>query len=71
MDEESQLISLNRGVEHFKIPFTLKRKYFEDKRLKPKYFLTDTTGVISSPVLDYNEMNHFILGMGMAIEYIK
>ena len=43
---------------------TVYPKISEDKRVKtPKFFLQQGAETIS-PVLDYNEMNHFILGMG-------
>lgn len=39
------------------------QKNFEDKRKKiNRYFLT-INGVSISPVLDYDKMNYFILGM--------
>ena len=42
----------------------LHEKQYSDKRKKvSKFFLQDGAETIS-PVLDYNEMNHFILGMG-------
>ena len=42
----------------------LHEKQYSDKRKKvSKFFLQDGAKTIS-PVLDYNEMNHFILGMG-------
>ena len=43
---------------------TIYPKISVDKReKKPKFFLQQGAETIS-PVLDYNEMNHFILGMG-------
>ena len=44
-------------------------KYFEDKRKSiQKYFLT-INGVSISPILDYEQMNHFILGFSKAMKF--
>ena len=68
--EETQ--ALNNAIEHFNLPFTLVIKDFFDGRKKPKFYLVKNSETWhSSPVLDYNQMNHYILGMGMAVEHIK
>ncbi len=72
MKTEEEITALNNLLGHFKLPFVIVNKYFNNKRIKTKFYLVmgaDTK--VSSPVLDYNQMNHFILGMGMAVEYIK
>ena len=38
-----------------------------DKRKKPKYYLTDSRCAIS-PKLDYNTLNHFMLGYSIALK---
>ena len=40
---------------------TVHIRYFEDKRKRPKYFLCKCL-VSISPVLNYNDLNHFMLG---------
>lgn len=45
-------------------------KYFDDYRKKPKFFVKLGMECIS-PVLDYDKMNHFLLGYRRAIEIIK
>ena len=42
----------------------LHEKQYSDKRKKVSKFFLQDGAVTISPVLDYNEMNHFILGMG-------
>jgi len=64
--------ALNNAISHFNLPFVLVNKYFNDGRAKTKFFLVlaeNTT--VSSPTLNYDQMNHFILGMGMTKEYLK
>ena len=48
--------------------FEIHQKYFEDKRKTTKmYFLhNQKTGETISPVLDYENLNHFILGFSKA-----
>ena len=61
----SQLEALNNALQYFGFKnVILHEKQYSDKRKKvSKFFLQQGSGTIS-PVLDYNEMNHFILGMG-------
>ena len=65
METITQLEALNNAVSHFGLKnVILHEKQYSDKRKKvSKFFLQDGAKTIS-PVLDYNEMNHFILGMG-------
>jgi hypothetical protein len=42
-------------------------KYIEDKRKKKKMYFLTIFGNSISPVLDYDNMNHFILGFSKAI----
>ena len=61
----SQLEALNNALQYFGFKnVILHEKQYSDKRKKvSKFFLQQGSETIS-PVLDYNEMNHFILGMG-------
>lgn len=69
MTTDKEAIALQNAIDHFKIPFTLVRKVYDDKRVKTKFFLVGETNSVMSPTLNYDKMNHFILGMGMAKEY--
>ena len=65
MKTNTKLEALNNAVSYFGFKnIILHEKQYSDKRKKvSKFFLQDGAKIIS-PVLDYNEMNHFILGMG-------
>ena len=65
MKTNTQLEALNNALNSFGLTnLTVYPKLSQDKRLKtPKFFLQQGLETIS-PVLDYNEMNHFIFGMG-------
>ena len=65
METTTQLEALNNSLSHFGLKnIILHEKQYSDKRKKvSKFFLQDGVKTIS-PVLDYNEMNNFILGMG-------
>ena len=65
METITQLEALNNAVSYFGFKnIILHEKQYSDKRKKvSKFFLQQGENRIS-PVLDYNEMNHFILGMG-------
>ena len=65
METNTQLEALNNAVSYFGLKnVILHEKQYNDKRKKvSKFFLQDGAKIIS-PVLDYNEMNCFILGMG-------
>ena len=65
METITQLESLNNSLIYFGLKnVILHEKQYSDKRKKvSKFFLQQGVKTIS-PVLDYNEMNHFILGMG-------
>ena len=64
METITQLEALNNALNSFGLKnVILHEKQYSDKRKKvSKFFLQDGAKTIS-PVLDYNEMNHFILGM--------
>ena len=65
METNTQLEALNNALIYFGFKnVILHEKQYSDKRKKvSKFFLQQGQETIS-PVLDYNEMNHFILGMG-------
>ena len=65
METKTQLEALNNSLIYFGLKnIILHEKQYSDKRKKVrKFFLQDRAKTIS-PALDYNEMNHFILGMG-------
>ena len=65
METTTQLEALNNALSYYGFKnVILHEKQYSDKRKKvSKFFLQQGEETIS-PVLDYNEMNHFILGMG-------
>ena len=65
METTTQLEALNNALQYFGFEnVILHEKQCSDKRKKiSKFFLQQGAKTIS-PVLDYNEINHFILGMG-------
>ena len=65
METKTQLEALNNSLSYFGLKnIILHEKQDSDKRKKiSKFFLQHGAKTIS-PALDYNEMNHFILGMG-------
>ena len=64
METITQLEALNNALNSFGLKnVILHEKQYSDKRKKvSKFFLQDGAKTIS-PVLNYNEMNNFILGM--------
>ena len=69
METNKQLEALNNSLSHFGLKnIILHEKQYSDKRKKvSKFFLQQGVKTIS-PVLNYNEMNCFILGMGAVKE---
>ena len=65
MNAQQQMEALQNALNSFGLTnIILHEKQYSDKRKKvSKFFLQQGVKTIS-PVLDYNEMNHFILGMG-------
>ena len=65
METIKQLEALNNALNYFGLKnINLHEKQYSDKRKKvSKFFLQQGVKTIS-PVLTYNEMNCFILGMG-------
>lgn len=48
---------------------TIHEKIHEDKRRKVKKYFIQLNGTTYSPVLDYQNMNHFILGFLKALRH--
>ena len=65
MNAQQQMEALQNALNSFGLTnLTLYPKIPEDKRLKtPKFFLNNGFKTIS-PVLDFEKMNCFIMGMG-------
>ena len=65
METITQLEALNNAVSYYGFKnIILHEKQYSDKRKKVSKFFLQQGAETISPVLDYNEMNHFILGMG-------
>ena len=65
METSTQLDALNNSLSYFGFKnINLHEKQYSDKRKKVSKFFLQQGEKRISPVLDYNEMNHFILGMG-------
>ena len=65
METTTQLESLNNSLSYFGFKnIILHEKQYSDKRKKVSKFFLQQGAETITPVLDYNEMNHFILGMG-------
>ena len=64
METNTQLEALNNSLSYFGLKnVILHEKKYIDKRKKVSKFFLQYGAKIISPVLEYNEMNHFILGM--------
>ena len=65
METNTKLEALNNGLSYFGLKnVILHEKQYSDKRKKVSKFFLQQGPKIISPVLEYNEMNNFILGMG-------
>ena len=65
METNTKLEALNNGLSYFGLKnVILHEKQYSDKRKKVSKFFLQQGAKTISPELDYNEMNHFILGMG-------
>ena len=61
----TQLEALNNALSYFGLKnIILHEKQYSDKRKKVSKFFLQQGEKRISPLLNYNEMNHFILGMG-------
>ena len=65
MEKNTKIEALNNGISYFGLKnVILHEKQYSDKRRKVSKFFLQQGAETISPILDYNEMNHFILGMG-------
>ena len=65
METNKQLEALNNAVVSMNLEGLEVRQYIQhDNRKKIGKFFLRLNGNLISPILNYNEMNHFILGMG-------
>jgi hypothetical protein len=63
----TELISLQTMADNLEIGMTIHEKWYQDKRKKVKmYFATIQGHGTISPVLDYSNLTHFLLGMHKA-----
>ena len=64
METTAQLNALNNALNYFGLKnIILHEKQYSDKRKKVSKFFLQQVATTISPALNYNEMNHFILGM--------
>ena len=69
METITQLEALNNALQYLGLKnINLHEKQYNDKRKKVSKFFLQQGAKTISPVLDYNEMNCFILGMGVVKE---
>lgn len=59
-----ELSALENSIKYYELDVVIKPFFNEDKRKKAKFVLT-VKNVCISPKLNYNDMNHFIFGMGV------
>ena len=65
METTTQLEALNNAVVNMNLEGLEVLQYIQhDDRKKIGKFFLRLNGTSISPILNYNEMNHFILGMG-------
>ena len=49
----------------------INERFTQDKRIKTKTYFATFNGTCVSPTLDYNQLNHFLLGWRNALKTIK
>ena len=64
MSELQALQNATNGLNGIEV----REKHMEDKRKTITRFFASKNGVTISPVLDYDQMNHFLLGYRKAIQ---
>ena len=65
METITQLEALNNSLSYFGLKnVILHEKQYSDKRKKVSKFFLQQGAETISPVLDYGNMNYFIMGMG-------
>ena len=63
MKKEAELEALTNMANNIHVHgLTISEKYFEDKRKKVAMYFLKLGNCTLSPVLDYDNMNHFMLG---------
>jgi hypothetical protein len=66
MKTSTQFDALNNALNYFGFKnINLHEKQYNDKRKRVSKFFLQQGAKTISPVLNYNEMNHFILGMSI------
>ena len=71
MTTDDQFNALQNAIRHYNLNVLLNFYYHVDKRKTvSKFYLTVKSNSIS-PVLNYNEMNCFIMGMGRAKQLLS
>ena len=72
METSTQLDALNNSLSYFGLKnVILHEKQYSDKRKKVSKFFLQQGAKTISPVLNYNEMNYFILGMSTMQKVVK
>ena len=68
----TQLDNEVEALQNFATKLELKVNVWQqqDKRKKPIYYLTNSEQTTISPKLDYNTLNHFMLGYSTALNLI-
>jgi hypothetical protein len=62
--ENSQLTALQNMANASELSIVIHEKIYQDKRVKTKKYFAQIKGKGTiSPVLDYSNLNHFLLGM--------
>ena len=66
----TQLDNEVEALQNFATRLELKVNVWQqnDKRKKPTYYLTNSERTTISPKLDYNTLNHFMLGYSIAFK---
>lgn len=68
MNTSNELTALQNSINYYNIDAKIKLFFEQDKRKKTKFVLTQNDSFIS-PVLNYDKMNHLLLGVGKCKKY--
>lgn len=66
---QTEIQSLQNSANNLGI--VIHEKQYEDKRQKIKMYFATINGTTTSPVLDYENMNHFLLGWGKCLKHLN
>jgi hypothetical protein len=69
METSKELTALQNSIKYHDLEVKVKLFFEQDKRKKPKFVLTNNTDAFISPKINYDKMNHFILGMATYKKY--